>query len=371
MHPRVFAIVTAVLLGALGLGALAVTRWAPDAAPVAAQVGQPVPAGSGPARAAAAASATPTGDPAVWTRSTLRNKLMAEMDATDPGVALADLDRITKEKPYTVRFCHPIAHELGHAAVKRYNHDFQKVLSFPHDTCAAGYLHGAVEEMLIASPDPAADLLKLCQPQMTGPCVHGVGHGTMFVSNQDVAKARDLCSKFGSASRIVTCSEGLYMQLFGPDEEDEKAKALVPADKLAAEPMYPCPEQPALFQSACFFYAPTYYLSSHDYPNHPEIYAQALKWCLNGQASGGANDCSRGVGSRLMKYNLDREDWVGQQCATAADTWQKKACVDGIVSYYTVNYTDPGAAGRLCAKLTNQEIARYCRSSAHLSGSLD
>ncbi|MFD4397723.1 hypothetical protein [Kitasatospora sp. NPDC058397] len=372
MQPRVFAILTALLLGVLGLGSVAVTDWSP--APGVAATAPAVTAGTGaaaPGVAPAAASATPTGDPAVWTRSTLRNKLMAEMDATDPGVALADLDKITKEKPYTVRFCHPIAHELGHAAVKRFNADFQKVISFPHETCAAGYLHGAVEEMLNASAQPEVDLLKLCAPKNTGPCIHGVGHGTMFVAKQDVPKARELCSKFPSDQNKIRCSEGLFMQLFGPDEEDEKAKANLPADKLAQDPLYPCKDQPGLFQSACFFYAPTFYLSSHDYPNHPEVYADALKWCLSGKASGGATDCSRGVGSRTMKYNLDREDWAAQQCGTAADGWQRKACAEGLVSYYTVNYTDDGAAGRLCAKITNKEMQGYCRSASGLSSSLD
>ncbi|RKT12108.1 hypothetical protein BX285_6074 [Streptomyces sp. 1114.5] len=375
MQPRVFAILTALLLGVLGLGSVAVTDWWPAAAtatPAASAPGAPA-AGAQPASAggAGAGSATPTGDPAVWTRSTLRNKLMAEMDATDPGVALADLDKITKEKPYTVRFCHPIAHELGHAAVKRFNADFQKVISFPHETCAAGYLHGAVEEMLNASTQPEVDLLKLCQPKNSGPCIHGVGHGTMFVAKQDVAKARDLCNKFTTDQNRIRCSEGLFMQLFGPDEEDEQAKANLPADKLAQDPLYPCKDQPSLFQSACYFYAPTFYLSSHDYPNHPEVYADALKWCLNGKAGGGAVDCSRGVGSRTMKYNLDREDWAAQQCATAADGWQRKACAEGLVSYYTVNYTDAGAAGRLCAKITNKEMQGYCRSASGLSASLD
>ncbi|GAA2271894.1 MULTISPECIES: hypothetical protein [Kitasatospora] len=359
MQPRSFAIVTAALLGALGLGAAAVTQWVP-AAPAA-----------GPAVAGAAAAATPTGDPAVWTRSTLRNKLMAEMDATDPGVALADLDRITKKLPYTVRFCHPIAHELGHAAVKRYHQDFQKVLSFPHETCAAGYLHGAVEEMLANSDNPEADILTLCAPANKGPCIHGVGHGTMFVTKQDVPAARALCSKFPTDSKRITCSEGLFMQFFAPDEEDENAKANLPADRLAEEPLYPCPEQPALFRSACYFYAPTYYLSSHDWQDHPEVFAEALKWCLNAQATGGGGDCSRGVGSRTMKYNLDREDWAAQQCATAADAWQRKACTEGLMSYYTVNYTDAGAPARLCKKITNPELAGYCRSSGGLSGTLD
>ncbi|MET9400154.1 hypothetical protein [Kitasatospora sp. NPDC002965] len=376
MHPRAFAILTALLLGVLGLGSVAVTDWTP--APVAAAAGENTAdgtagtAGAAPAGTAQpAVSATPTGDPAVWTRSTLRNKLMAEMESTDPGVALADLDRITKQLPYTVRFCHPIAHELGHAAVKRFDADFQKVISFPHETCAAGYLHGAVEEMLNASAQPETDLLKLCAPKNSGPCIHGVGHGTMFVAKQDVAKARDLCNKFPTDQNRIRCSEGLFMQLFGPDEEDEKAKANLPADKIAQDPLYPCKEQPSLFQSACFFYAPTFYLSSHDYPNHPEVYAEALKWCLNGKASGGSVDCSRGVGSRTMKYNLDREDWAAQQCATAADGWQRKACAEGLVSYYTVNYTDGGAAGRLCAKITSSEMQGYCRSAGGLSSSLD
>lgn len=367
MQPRLFATVTAVLLAVLGLGAVTVTDWTPSAP--AAVAGAPATAQAAPGGGAAPPAAT--AEPAVWTRSTLRNKLMAEMDATDPGIALADLDRISKDKPYTVRFCHPIAHELGHAAVKRYHEDFQKVISFPHETCAAGYLHGAVEEMLAASKNPREDILTLCAPENRGPCIHGVGHGIMFVTKQDIPAARDLCNKFPTTSRRITCSEGVFMQLFAPDEEDEKAKANLPADKLAADPLYPCPEQPALFQSACFFYAPTYYLSSHDYAHHPEAFAGALKWCLGAQASGGGTDCSRGAGSRIIKYNLDRPDWAAQQCATAADTWQRKACAEGLVSYWTVNYTESGAAAKLCRQITDGEIAGYCRTAGGLPATLD
>ncbi|MFE7529316.1 hypothetical protein ACFU7Y_26870 [Kitasatospora sp. NPDC057542] len=40
----------------------------------------------------------PAADPPMWTRTTLRNKVMTEMEQADPGVALADLDGITKDK---------------------------------------------------------------------------------------------------------------------------------------------------------------------------------------------------------------------------------------------------------------------------------
>lgn len=51
MQPRVFAIITAVLLGALGLGAVAVTDWTPSAASTAGR--------AAPAAKAVAASASP------------------------------------------------------------------------------------------------------------------------------------------------------------------------------------------------------------------------------------------------------------------------------------------------------------------------
>lgn len=41
------------------------------------------------------------------------------------------------------------------------------------------------------------------------------------------------------------------------------------------------------------------------------------------------------------------------------------------MSYYTVNYTENGAGARLCSKITNKEIAGYCRSSGGLSSTLD
>ncbi|MFD9130497.1 hypothetical protein, partial [Kitasatospora sp. NPDC059571] len=57
MHPRIFAIITAFLLGALGLGAVAVTQWTPAAAPGAPR--RPPAAGGGPRAGAAPAPPPP------------------------------------------------------------------------------------------------------------------------------------------------------------------------------------------------------------------------------------------------------------------------------------------------------------------------
>ncbi|MFC1418444.1 hypothetical protein [Streptacidiphilus cavernicola] len=309
---------------------------------------------------------SPSGTPAVWTLSTLRNYLVAETDRTDPHTALVDLERITRKDPYVDGFCHPVAHEIGHAALAKYHGDFAKAVSYRDDVCGSGYLHGVVEQKLSESPNPASAVTTLCAPRQTASCIHGIGHGAMFVANLDVTGAERLCDRFPQTSEVVACSEGVFMQLFEPDETDPRAMAKLPADKLAADPLYPCPDQPAVFQSGCYYYAPSYFLQRHDYTAHPEAYVQALAWCLRAPDQGGRASCTKGAGSRLMKYNIERPVWAAAQCEKASPG-QRYTCMAGMVSYWDVNYADDSAGSKLCSQLGG-EARSNCRSAAADAG---
>jgi hypothetical protein len=295
---------------------------------------------------------------------------VAELVATDPAHALDDLESATRSHPAVARYCHPIAHELGHAALEKYHGDFAAAARYRNDVCGSGYLHGIVEEKLSESPHPATDVTTLCAPQQTASCIHGIGHGAMFVSQLDVAGAEKLCSRFTASYAVTACSEGIFMQLFEPDESDPRAMAKLPAAKLAAQPLYPCPDQPAAFRGACYYYAPAYFLQRHDYAHHPESYAAGLRWCRSAPVSDGGRDaCTMGLGSRIMKYNIDRERWSADQCEQAAAD-QRAPCVAGLVSYYRVHYHDAGAAERLCNKLSGA-ARRDCRAAAGYSTTAD
>ncbi|WP_133259995.1 hypothetical protein [Streptacidiphilus pinicola] len=356
---RATALLAAFCLFAAGVWAVATTAWA---VPVAVASAPPTTTGPSPTPSVPAT-------PALWTQSTLRTHLVAELNRTDPGVALDDLEHITEVQPQVSRFCHPVAHDLGHAALKKYG-SFSKAAAFRNDVCGSGYLHGIVEETLAQSPDPVAAVTTLCAPQLAASCIHGIGHGAMFVSHLDVSKAERLCDRFGQTYQVVACSEGVFMQLFEPDEDDPAALAQLPAQRLAAEPLYPCPEQPSVFQSACYFYAPIYYLQTHDYVNHPASFVQALSWCLNAPTAGGQQSCTRGTGSRLMKYNIDRPGWTAAQCEAAPQPWQRPACVGGMVSYWNVNFHDKSARTKLCPQLDGA-AAVACRSASGGSTSAD
>ena len=382
-RPLVLLVAFFVYVG--GVWAVATTSWTEAGAAVAAPGGSaPLAAGPGasapaqdsvPAPASAPASAatptpSPSGTPATWTLSTLRNYLVAETKAENPGVALADLDRITRKDPEVDRFCHPVAHEIGHAALDKYKGDFQKAVSYQNDVCGSGYLHGVVEDELSESPDPATAVTTLCaRGGQTASCIHGIGHGAMFVADLDVKGAEKLCDRFPQTYQVVACSEGVFMQLFEPDETDPAALAKLPAKQLAADPLYPCPDQPGIFQSACYFYAPSYYLQRADYAKHPGAFVQALAWCLKAPSAAGREDCTRGTGSRLMKYNIDRPAWTAAQCEKAA-AWQRPDCVSGMVSYWDVNYHDSSARSKLCPQLSGA-ARRSCDSATGGSSSAD
>ncbi|WP_161790229.1 hypothetical protein [Streptacidiphilus carbonis] len=362
----------AFLLYIAGVWAVATTPWTAAvaaSAPAASSTTSTAPS-AGPSPIAAPSSTAPT-VPAVWTLSTLRNYLVAETNAKDPGVALADLQRITLKDPYVDGFCHPVAHEIGHAALARYQGNFAKAVSFLNDVCGSGYLHGVVEDKLQQEPDPATAVTTLCSPAQSASCIHGIGHGAMFVSHLDVAAAERMCDRFPESGQVVSCSEGIFMQLFEPDEGDPTALAKLPADKLAAEPQYPCAEQPAIDRSACYFYAPIYFLQTHDYTAHPAAFVQALDWCLKAPTSDARDGCSQGTGSRLMKYNIDRPVWTAAQCEQAASARQRSDCVWGMANYWNVNYGSRSAARtRLCPQLSG-DAARLCRISAPGSSSAD
>jgi hypothetical protein len=345
-----------------GIWAVATTTWSAPVADAAVPVTTPTATAPAPVPSS-------TASPGRWTQSTLRTYLVAELNRTDPGVALDDLEHITRVQPQVTRFCHPVAHDLGHAALKKYG-SFSKAAAFRNDVCGSGYLHGIVEETLAQSPDPVAAVTTLCAPEMSASCIHGIGHGAMFVSHLNVPEAERLCDRFGRTYQVVACSEGVFMQLFEPGEDDPAALAQLPSTRLAAEPLYPCPEQPSVFQSACYFYAPIYFLQTHDYVDHPEAFAQALRWCLDAPTRSGQESCTRGTGSRLMKYNIDRPVWTAAQCEAAPQGWQRPDCVDGMVSYWDVNFHDKSARAKLCPQLGG-EAAVECRAASVGSTSAD
>jgi hypothetical protein len=357
------ACLSAVWLTVAGLIAVALVGWAPVAG-----AGTPSGASSTAQTSAAAtqpASSTPADTPATPNQApvqppsqyeAVRDQVVAKLNQTDPAQALALLQQTVDSHPDIARICHPIAHDLGHAALEKYAYNFKKAVSFQDGVCGNGYLHGVVEHAVLHAPDPEQALHTLCAPELDGSCLHGIGHGAMFVAAMDLPKALAFCDWFKLPTQRTSCAEGVFMQNFEVGVPGVKSSSWLKA----SDPMYPCAQQPTRYQGSCYYYAPQYYLSLH-----AGKYADGLAWCRTAGTSAAVTACTMGMGSRTMKYNIDRVAFSEAQCATETERSLRDVCVRGLTSYYMVHFNDPKAGMRLCAQLRAAVDVASCKAAAN------
>jgi hypothetical protein len=74
----------------------------------------------------------------------LRDRLLAELQEKDPGIALTHLQREVEERPSLVKHCVSIARALGRAAVDRYGPT--RAQSFSRPVCDTSFAAGVSQQ---------------------------------------------------------------------------------------------------------------------------------------------------------------------------------------------------------------------------------
>lgn len=270
-------------------------------------------------------------------------------DSQDPKVALVALAKASKTNDSVAAICHGLAHEIGREAYRRYQ-NFDAALHFEDQTCGSGYLHGVIETRFAASPNILATMQASCSVS-DDRCLHGVGHGLMYYTANDLPKSLSYCSQYPSFARSY-CAEGVFMENFSTDIQLHPSIYLHPND-----PFFPCSSQVGVYKGGCYYYAPSYYLRLH-----PDQYAAGLVWCQSAEA-GYVPSCTAGLGSRAMKYTINHPQAVAEICAAAPAT-QVNDCLDGAVSYYIVNQESLGS-GRLFCQQVALPLQLSCQQSVN------
>ncbi len=122
-------------------GTLAVTRvsWTPVAGGI---------SGNGGEQQVLAANATSpqSDDTAVAPQDALRDRLVQQLDRSNPGAALDSLQQAMQQQPSLTRYCTVIARDLGQAAVRKYHGDVQRAQSFARPVCDGSFAAGTMAE---------------------------------------------------------------------------------------------------------------------------------------------------------------------------------------------------------------------------------
>ena len=261
----------------------------------------------------------------------------------DPRVALERLRQEIKTNDALSRSCHPLVHDIGHAAYEKYG-DFGEAMKYQDEVCNSGYLHGIIESRFEESDDVFADMKTMCDPYPQGSylgwqCYHGLGHGAMFYTANDLPRSLEMCDGFESAFGRVNCANGVFMENFNADQKLHLSDYLKERD-----PFYPCAEQAHRHKADCYLYAPTYFLSLER-----GGYAAALEWCKGAEA-GFESWCAYGVGTQAMKENLNDPELVESVCMNG-DPEQTAPCIEGMAGLYINHHGSLEPARDLCARL--------------------
>jgi hypothetical protein len=165
-------------------------------------------------------------------------------------------DEFTKDE-FVNSNCHHLTHIIGRAAAELYG-DVPGAYSQGDGFCASGYYHGVIEatmatladnEVLDEADNICADLRESERQSFDHRnCLHGLGHGSMYVLGNELFEALRVCDALTDEWESDQCSGGVFMENLNTDENPGHTSNYLKAD----QPFYPCTEVKTEYKTQCY-----------------------------------------------------------------------------------------------------------------------
>lgn len=282
----------------------------------------------------------------------LEARLVALVEEEDPRVALNTLQAEIDRSESVLRSCHGLVHEIGHEAYEKYG-DIAKAFSYRDEICGAGYIHGVIESYMDEKGFEESELSTICssyEGEDRDNCFHGVGHGLMFYTRNDVPTSVSSCHALTDTKARIRCAEGVFMENFESDDVFHLSEYADTENLFGI-----CREQKEIYQKgACYFYAPIFYLNEHE-RKYPDMFAL----CREAETPY-ITTCISGTASRVTKENIQRPSLVFSYCMKQKG--YEGACVEGMGSYYYTHFGDPKKVEELCTQVAKDYISACTRT---------
>jgi cytochrome c553 len=260
--------------------------------------------------------------------------------------------------------CHQISHWIGHAGLAYYKNDAGTALSHGAMTCNSGYYHGVLQLALAGLPRSA--VVKKSRALCTAPavnktefllyqCVHGLGHGLMIYSGDDLPWSLKTCHKLQTSFDRVSCTGGVFMQNL--DTTMGVSRYLS-----AKNPIYPCTIVSQQDKVYCYLMV-TSRINTLDGFN----WRKTADWCRRSE-KGWVETCFESYGrdaSGASEYHPAKTLALCKQAGPNTGD-----CVYGAARDYANNYAGSATSAELCAASPVAYRARCYEGIGTILGSL-
>src|SRR3989344_2747309 len=275
--------------------------------------------------------------------------------------AFADLKVRYDENTLVRSLCHPLVHVIGRAAAQKYS-DVAVAYVKGDLFCWSGYYHGVMEGILrdVAPADLPQVINGICD-SIPGKatysfdyynCVHGLGHGVMYVTRSELFEALVLCDAVKGQWEKESCYGGVFMENVITDFENHFTKYLKPE-----EPLYPCTVVPEKNKRACYLMQTSYVLKMNGYN-----FVDAFETCSTAEQNY-KDICYQSIGRDASGSTVSDVSRTHAYCMLGEDTRQQFSCVIGAVEDFISYFHSDTQVKQLCASFVG-DLQTVCLNTA-------
>ena len=278
-----------------------------------------------------------------------------------PEVAFQYVKELYDVIPTVKSFCHPYAHSIGHAAVQKYT-TLAEAYKHGDAYCWSGYYHGVMEQISknIGPDNLPKEMERICN-DMPGKekysfdyynCVHGMGHGVMAITNDELFQSLKLCDNLKGRWEQESCYGGVFMENVIVDNLNHFTKYLKPE-----QPLYPCNAVEVPYKQQCYLMQTSYMLKIAKYD-----FAKVFKQCEQADKDF-VNICYQSLGRDASGSTVSNAVKARQLCLLGKDFTQQSNCVIGAVKDFVSYFHAETQAKEFCNGFTDKKLVDMCLST--------
>lgn len=288
--------------------------------------------------------------------------------------SFAELKDAFTEDEFVNSNCHHLTHSIGRAAAELYG-DITSAYSQGDNFCASGYYHGVIEgtmatlgtdEILDQADDVCADLREEQNHSFDlRNCLHGLGHGSMYVLGNELFEALRTCDMLVDEWEKDQCSGGVFMENLNIDDNPGHLSKYLKAD----QPFYPCDEVKTEYKTQCYVRHTEYALkvvSQHD-ATLQDNFAKVFDLCEAEVEDGFRPACYSGLGhlattEASVPDSTDEAQaaFARELCMLGEDYEALHYCVIAAARQFVYYYNSDAQAKELCEPLTSADLRAAC-----------
>lgn len=310
---------------------------------------------------------------------------------------ILDLIQKNEEDEAVFSRCHELTHYLTRLAYSK-EQSITKVYDQCTSVCHGGCYHGAIEQYLsdkkltpgVDNERISQEIPKVCGikseykiPLLYDECTHGIGHGTMYITDGDLIASLSMCDLLDNQRDKESCYSGAFMENSSSSTNLDHPSKFIRAD----DPMYPCNILDKRYLNLCYRYQSSHFaiITQSNWqevsklclkvPDEYRLYCfltigsnqvgftQDLKTILNNcnlMPSEYQKYCFEGAVDAMAIRYRDDISWGVNFCSQIPPQFQK-GCFKQYGSSISTWSADPSSKINLCSNIENIQFALWCR----------